>query len=68
MNERIEEGLRVILDILDNYDTCSRAEIKERTLDSTINDIIDEIDITNRDINRIRKIVNQLLEEEYDND
>lgn len=65
MNERTEEALRVILDILDNYDGLSSIEeMKERVFDSTINDIIDEIDITMRDINRIRKIINQLLDEE----
>lgn len=69
MNERTEEALRVILDILDNYDDTyyTKSEITKRVLESSINEIIEFTDIITRDINRIREIIDQLLNEECDN-
>ena len=69
MNERVEEALNTILDMLDNYDDThySISEIRDMTLKSTINETIEFLDIVNRDLNRIREIVNELLQEENDN-
>jgi hypothetical protein len=69
MNERTEEALRVILDILDNYDDTyyTKSEITKRVLESSIDEIIEFTDIITRDINRIREIIDQLLNEECDN-
>ena len=55
--------------MLDNYDDThySISEIRDMTLKSTINETIEFLDIVNRDLNRIREIVNELLQEENDN-
>ena len=55
--------------MLDNYDDTnySISEIRDMTLKTTINETIEFLDIVNRDLNRIRTIVNELLQEEVDN-
>ena len=54
--------------MLDNYDDTyySKSEIRDLTLESTINETIEFLDIVNRDLNRIRTIVNELLHDEDD--
>lgn len=64
MKNDIMESLQVILDIVDNYDACyTKSEITERVLESNINEIIEFTDIVTRDLNRIRNIINESLED-----
>ena len=64
MKNDIMESLQVILDIVDNYDACyTKSEITERVLESNINEIIEFTGIVTRDLNRIRNIINESLED-----
>ena len=68
MSDNIMEGLNVISDIVSNYDDTyyTKSEITDHVLESSINEIIEFTDIIMRDINRIRDIVNRLLEDNND--